>query len=291
MVYCPRKKNEMNSQNNSELKLMGATINNLKKADNEYASIFKDGFEIKVYKDAPGYSKEKKKRSRVQLLRRHVKECKIKEKTRPSISEVSENLPDLRLDKLKDARVVYATTRLPERLRFIYTDGKEYEWPVFNILERDLDSLKKIIKKIDYRVRSIRASACTLFWELILTRRYGGFGALGYSVYTRELIPILDKPICHVSTSGTHTVAITESDAFDTEQLLLYVEKLKHGQAVNISKYDFRTYKTNVSKLEINPSDVILLEGILIFHDARVRDLMNMKIFVDTDADVLQRYP
>lgn len=38
------------------------------------------------------------------------------------------------------------------------------------------------------------------------------------------------------------------SDAFDTEQLLLSMEKLKHGQAVNISKYDFRTYKTDVSK-------------------------------------------
>ncbi|KAK1356312.1 hypothetical protein POM88_049568 [Heracleum sosnowskyi] len=87
------------------------------------------------------------------------------------------------------------------------------------------------------------------------------------------------------------TAAITESDAFDTEQLLLSVEKLKHGQAVNISKYDFRTYKTtyktDVSKpRKVNPSDVILLEGILIFHDARVRDLMNMKIFVDTDANV-----
>lgn len=38
------------------------------------------------------------------------------------------------------------------------------------------------------------------------------------------------------------------SDAFDTEQLLLSMEKLKHGQAVNISKYDFRTYKTDASK-------------------------------------------
>ncbi|XP_074376749.1 uncharacterized protein LOC141718263 [Apium graveolens] len=50
-------------------------------------------------------------------------------------------------------------------------------------------------------------------------RGYGGFGALGDSVYIRELIPRLvegpwDKPICHVSTSGTHTAAITESVQF-----------------------------------------------------------------------------
>ncbi|KAL1807995.1 RCC1 domain-containing protein RUG3, mitochondrial [Daucus carota subsp. sativus] len=50
----------------------------------------------------------------------------------------------------------------------------------------------------------------------LFTWGYGGFGALGHSVYTRELYPRLvegpwDKPICHVSTSGTHTAAVTES--------------------------------------------------------------------------------
>ncbi|VFQ91734.1 unnamed protein product [Cuscuta campestris] len=74
-------------------------------------------------------------------------------------------------------------------------------------------------------------------------------------------------------------------DAFDTEQLLYIMDKLKHGEAVDIPKYDFKSYK-NVATRRVNPSDVIILEGILIFHDPRVRDLMNMKIFVDIDADV-----
>lgn len=87
--------------------------------------------------------------------------------------------------------------------------------------------------------------------------------------------------------TNVHEYNFDHPDAFDTEQMLLSMEKLKHGQPINISKYDFRTYKTDVSKpRKVNPSDVILLEGILIFHDARIRDLMNMKIFVDTDADV-----
>ncbi|KAG8385987.1 hypothetical protein BUALT_Bualt03G0102200 [Buddleja alternifolia] len=76
-------------------------------------------------------------------------------------------------------------------------------------------------------------------------------------------------------------------DAFDTEQLLRIMEKLKHGHAVDIPKYDFKSYKNDIFPARrVNPSDVIILEGILIFHDPRVRDLMNMKIFVDTDADV-----
>ncbi|XP_076887948.1 uridine kinase-like protein 4 [Bidens hawaiensis] len=82
-----------------------------------------------------------------------------------------------------------------------------------------------------------------------------------------------------------HEYNFDHPDAFDNDKLLLAVEMLKHGKSVDIPKYDFRTYKNSISR-KVNPSDVIILEGILIFHDPRVRELMNMKIFVDTDADV-----
>ncbi|KAH1263861.1 Uridine kinase-like protein 4 [Glycine max] len=76
-------------------------------------------------------------------------------------------------------------------------------------------------------------------------------------------------------------------EAFDTEQLLRVMDKLKRGQAVDIPNYDFKGYKNDVFPARrVNPADVIILEGILVFHDPRVRALMNMKIFVDTDADV-----
>ncbi|XP_015574932.1 uridine kinase-like protein 3 isoform X1 [Ricinus communis] len=84
-----------------------------------------------------------------------------------------------------------------------------------------------------------------------------------------------------------HDYNFDHPDAFDTEQLLCAMEKLRHGQAVDIPNYDFKSYKNDVFPARrVNPSDVIILEGILVFHDQRVRDLMNMKIFVDTDADV-----
>uniref|UniRef100_M1B532 uridine/cytidine kinase n=1 Tax=Solanum tuberosum TaxID=4113 RepID=M1B532_SOLTU len=80
-----------------------------------------------------------------------------------------------------------------------------------------------------------------------------------------------------------HEYNFDHPDAFDTEQLLCVMEKLKHGQAVDIPKYDFKSNKNDVFPLRrVNPSDVTILEGILIFHDPRVRDLMSMKIFVDT---------
>ncbi|XP_077237532.1 uridine kinase-like protein 4 isoform X2 [Tasmannia lanceolata] len=84
-----------------------------------------------------------------------------------------------------------------------------------------------------------------------------------------------------------HEYNFDHPDSFDTEQLLACMEKLKNGQAVDIPHYDFRSYKNYVMpSRKVNPSDVIILEGILVFHDCRVRELMNMKIFVDTDADV-----
>ncbi|KAL1564248.1 Uridine kinase-like protein 5 [Salvia divinorum] len=75
-------------------------------------------------------------------------------------------------------------------------------------------------------------------------------------------------------------------DAFDTEVLLSCMEKLKRGSVATIPNYDFKTHKSIEPGRVVNPADVIILEGILVLHDSRVRDLMNMKIFVDTDSDV-----
>ncbi|KAJ7970741.1 Uridine kinase [Quillaja saponaria] len=75
-------------------------------------------------------------------------------------------------------------------------------------------------------------------------------------------------------------------DAFDTELLLSCMEKIKHGQAVNIPNYDVKSRKFSEPARKVNPADVIILEGILVLHDFRVRNLMNMKIFVDEDSDV-----
>ncbi|KAL2632034.1 hypothetical protein R1flu_016720 [Riccia fluitans] len=76
-------------------------------------------------------------------------------------------------------------------------------------------------------------------------------------------------------------------DAFDTEQLLECLLQLKQCEPVQIPVYDFKTHQRSTNSVrKVNAVDVIIMEGILVFHDHRVRDLMNMKIFVDTDADV-----
>ncbi|XP_042502083.1 uridine kinase-like protein 1, chloroplastic isoform X1 [Macadamia integrifolia] len=84
-----------------------------------------------------------------------------------------------------------------------------------------------------------------------------------------------------------HEYNFDHPDAFDTEQLLECVGILKSGHSVQVPIYDFKNHRRcSDSFRQVNASDVIILEGILVFHDPRVRNLMNLKIFVDTDADV-----
>ncbi|XP_022852914.1 uridine kinase-like protein 5, partial [Olea europaea var. sylvestris] len=83
-----------------------------------------------------------------------------------------------------------------------------------------------------------------------------------------------------------HEYNFDHPDAFDTELLLSCMETLSNGRAVSIPNYDFKRHQKIDHFRMVNPADVIILEGILVLHDSRVRDLMNMKIFVDTDSDV-----
>ncbi len=74
--------------------------------------------------------------------------------------------------------------------------------------------------------------------------------------------------------------------AFDTDLLLNHINCLIKREQVQMPIYDFSIHnRTEETKL-IEPKDIIIIEGILIFEDKRLRDLMDIKIFVDTDADI-----
>lgn len=72
-------------------------------------------------------------------------------------------------------------------------------------------------------------------------------------------------------------------DAFETD---LMVEQLKAGKAIRCPVYSYADHqRTNETEL-IRPSKVVIVEGILIFQDPRLREMLDIKIFVETDADV-----
>jgi uridine kinase len=75
-------------------------------------------------------------------------------------------------------------------------------------------------------------------------------------------------------------------DAFDTELLLQHLQTLKAGGSIQCPVYDFTVHNRSRETLEIKPNPVVILEGILIFQNTDLVDMMDIKIFVDTDADV-----
>jgi uridine kinase len=75
-------------------------------------------------------------------------------------------------------------------------------------------------------------------------------------------------------------------DAFDGELLLNHLEALRAGQCIEQPVYDFVTHTRRPGTIRVVPLPVIIVEGILVFYDARMRRLMDIKIFVDCDADI-----
>lgn len=74
--------------------------------------------------------------------------------------------------------------------------------------------------------------------------------------------------------------------AFDTELLIAHLEQLLEGQAVEKPQYDFTIHNRKKETITVEPRDIIIVEGILVLDSPRIRELMDIKIFVDTDADV-----
>ena len=77
-----------------------------------------------------------------------------------------------------------------------------------------------------------------------------------------------------------------EPDALETDLMALHLDQLRQGQAIDCPVYDFTQHNRSNETVRIAPKNVIIVEGILIFENKPLRDLMDIKIFVDTDADV-----
>jgi uridine kinase len=75
-------------------------------------------------------------------------------------------------------------------------------------------------------------------------------------------------------------------DSLETDLLIQHIIQLKSGQPVELPIYDFTTYTRTNNTILVKPRRVILVEGILLFVEPNLRKLFDVKIFVDTDADI-----
>jgi uridine kinase len=74
-------------------------------------------------------------------------------------------------------------------------------------------------------------------------------------------------------------------DSLETDLLVQHVEALRAGQSIDVPMYDFARHARRPDTQAVSPRRAIIVEGILIYTDAALRRLMDVKVFVDTDAD------
>ena len=77
-----------------------------------------------------------------------------------------------------------------------------------------------------------------------------------------------------------------EPAALETDLMAYHLDKRRHGEAIDCPVYDFTRHNRSDETIRIEPRKVIIVEGILIFENQPLRDLMDIRVFVDTDADV-----
>lgn len=94
------------------------------------------------------------------------------------------------------------------------------------------------------------------------------------------------KDQSHLPAEEREKINYDHPDSLDNELLARHLAGLKRGEAIDKPAYDFRTHTRLPERIRIAPSPVVIVEGILALSIAALRDLMGIKIFVDTDADI-----
>jgi len=126
----------------------------------------------------------------------------------------------------------------------------------------------------------------------------GGTGS-GKSTVTREIVNSLPKESITIieqdayykdQSNLTYEERVKTNydhpDAFDTKLLVRHLNMLLNGQAIEKPIYDFSIHNRKKETVRIEPRDIIILEGIMILQEVEIRDILDIKVYVDTDADV-----
>jgi uridine kinase len=93
------------------------------------------------------------------------------------------------------------------------------------------------------------------------------------------------KDISHLSFEERAKTNFDHPSSLDTQLLIQHIKDLKQGFSVNVPNYDFGTHMRTKKVTNVEPKKIILVEGILIFSDPLLVEEMDVKVFVDADAD------
>jgi len=94
------------------------------------------------------------------------------------------------------------------------------------------------------------------------------------------------RDLSHLPLEERRKLNFDHPDALETELLVDHLRQLLAGQSIRVPIYDFATYRRSEETRRVEPRRVILVEGILILVDKKLREMMDVKLYVDTDADL-----
>lgn len=112
-----------------------------------------------------------------------------------------------------------------------------------------------------------------------------------YEVYKEHAVVVIEQDYYYKNQSHLEFEERLKTNydhplAFDTDLLIEHINQLLNRKAIEKPVYDYALHTRAKESIVIEPQDVIILEGILVLEDERLRDLMDIKLFVDTDADL-----
>ncbi|NJD18612.1 MAG: uridine kinase [Gemmatimonadetes bacterium] len=94
------------------------------------------------------------------------------------------------------------------------------------------------------------------------------------------------RDLAHLPFEARVQVNFDHPDALETELMAEHLRDLLRGEAAEVPTYDFSTHTRTRRTERVRPTPVVVVDGILVLADARLRDVMDLKVFVDTEADI-----
>jgi uridine kinase len=185
------------------------------------------------------------------------------------------------------ARKMLELERTPDKAQFVsFSDDNKFQFltPVSNSIVQ----AEPLVKRISDSARS----------EIIVIGIAGGSGSgkttLAKAIYEtigEDNITFIShdsyyKDLSHLTEKERAKQNFDHPDSLDTALLVQHINLLKKGKSVAVPSYDYVTHSRVPGTTQAAPKQVVLVEGILIFSDKALYDLMDIKIFVDTDDDI-----
>lgn len=124
----------------------------------------------------------------------------------------------------------------------------------------------------------------------------GGSGS-GKSTVVRKIIESHKSCVCipqdnyyksasFVSNDNITAYNFDQPEAFDMDLMLENLMDLKDGKAIRMPQYDFVHHQRKAESVTLQPRNIVIVDGLMVLYDKRIRDLLDLKLYVDTPADI-----